>query len=423
VSSRPLFAVVLSALAISGLGACGSDDSGSKKTAKADKVQATGGGKPTGPITMCIGKDTSGLHGKLMKMFNQENPGAKAKLIELPESADEQRTQMVQRLRAKSSECDLLALDVIWTAEFAAQGWLKDVTDLINKRQDEFIASTLGTTKYEDKYWAFPYNSNAGLLFYRTDKVKQVPDTWQGVYDEAKNKGGIVYQGARYEGLTVNFLELLYAAGGKVLSDDGKESEIGSGPAAEVLKFMADGIKNGAAPKAVTTYKEEESKRAFDRGGPAFMRQWPYAYAPGQMEKVKGKFDAVPFPKYGDGEPASILGGYNLAINAYTKHEKAAVALINFLTGKKAQIESGKLATPPVTTEAYSDPGVKKGIPGSDILEKAIEQGKARPVSPVYPQISEAIYKNAHDALTGKKSPEAAAKAMDDGVKKALQTF
>jgi multiple sugar transport system substrate-binding protein len=190
-----------------------------------------------------------------------------------------------------------------------------------------------------------------------------------------------------------------------------------------VLAFMADGIKNGSAPKAVTTYKEEESKRAFDRGTPAFMRQWPYAYAPGQMEKVKGKFDAVPFPKFGDGEPASILGGYNLAVNAYTKHESAAVALINFLTSSKAQIESGKLATPPVTPDAYDDPAVKKGIPGSDKLKNAITQGKARPVSPVYPQISEAIYKNVHDALTGKKSPDAAVKAMDSGIKKALETF
>ena len=37
----------------------------------------------------------------------------------------------------------------------------------------------------------------------------------------AADNDGIVYQGASYEGLTVNFLELLYAAGGKVLSDDG----------------------------------------------------------------------------------------------------------------------------------------------------------------------------------------------------------
>lgn len=419
--NRALLAICVALLTI-GLAACGGD-SGKKQTAGAEKVTTGAGGKPTGPINLCIGKDTSGLHGKLMKMFNQANPGAKAKLVELPESADEQRTQMVQRLRAKSSECDLLGLDVIWTAEFAAQGWLKDVSDIVAKRKGEFIASTLETGKYEDKYFALPYNSNAGLLFYRTDKIKQVPATWQEVYAEAKDKGGIVYQGARYEGLTVNFLELLFAAGGKVLSDDGKSSEIANGPAAEVLKFMADGIKNGSAPKAVTTYKEEEAKRAFDRGTPAFMRQWPYAYAPGQMEKVKGKFDAVPFPKYGDGEPASILGGYNLGISAYTKREAAAIALVNFLTSQKAQVESGKFATPPVTTSAYDDPAVKKGIPGSDKVRDAIAQGKARPVSPVYPQISEAIYKNVHDALTGKQSPDAAVKAMDSGIKKALQTF
>ena len=411
-------------LAVGVLAACGGDDDEGGAAGGAEKVTADSGGKPTGNINVCIGKDTSGLHGKLTKMFNEENPGAKAKLVELPESADEQRAQMVQRLRAKSSECDLLALDVIWTAEFAAQGWLKDLTDVVEKRRDEFIASTLETTKYEDKYWAVPYNSNAGLLFYRKDKVPQVPETWQDVYSEAEEKGGIVYQGARYEGLTVNFLELLFASGGKVLSDDGKKAEIDSEQAREVVKFMVDGIKSGAAPKAVTTYKEEESKRAFDGGKPVFMRQWPYAYAPDQMKKVEGKFDAVPFPKFGEGEPASILGGYNLAISAYTKNEKGAIALINYLTAEKAQIESGKLATPPVVTSAYDDPGVKKGMPGfSDKLRDAIDQGKARPVSPVYPQISESIYKPLHAALSGRSSPDAAVKQMQSGIEKALQTF
>ena len=84
----------------------------------------------------------------------------------------------------------------------------------------------------------------------------------------------------------MNFLELLYSAGGSVISEDGKEATADSAEVKDVLTFMADGIKNGDAPKAVTTYKEEESRRAFESGNATFMRNWPYAYALGKDSKT-----------------------------------------------------------------------------------------------------------------------------------------
>ena len=93
---------------------------------------------------------------------------------------------------------------------------------------------------------------------------------------------GIVYQGAPYEGLTCDFLELAYAAGGEVLSEDGKTSVIDSPENVAALQFMVDGVKNGIAANGVTTYMEEESRRYFESGKATFMRNWPYAYALGE---------------------------------------------------------------------------------------------------------------------------------------------
>ena len=42
-------------------------------------------------------------------------------------------------------------MDVIWTAEYAAQGWLLDVSDFISENGDKFIQSTVDTTEYEGK--------------------------------------------------------------------------------------------------------------------------------------------------------------------------------------------------------------------------------------------------------------------------------
>ena len=71
----------------------------------------------------------------------------------------------------------------------------------------------------------------------------------------------------------------------------------------------------------------------------------------------------------------------------------------------------------------YEQPEVKKAIPFSDDLRQALEQAKPRPVSPVYPQISQAIYKNVNQALTGQKSPEDAMKQAQSDIQKALETF
>jgi multiple sugar transport system substrate-binding protein len=405
--------------AIAGCGG-GGDDSGSS----APDAKKAGTAKASGNVTWCIGKDTSGAFGTVVDNFNKANPNAKVKLLELPEDAGEQRRLQIQRLRAKSAECDVLGMDVIWTAEYAAQGWLLDVSDFISENGDKFIKSTVDTTEYEGKNWAVPFNSNAGFIYYRTDQAKEAPKDWETLYKDAKSGDGVVYQGFRYEGLTVNFLELLYSAGGNVLSDDGKKATADSQEVKDVLQFMADGIKNGSVPKAVTTYKEEESRRAFESGNATFMRNWPYAYALGKDSKIADKFDISTFPGFKGNEGAGVLGGYDLAVSAYSKNPEGSLAFIEFATNPEQQaLMATEASLPPTLTEAYDDAGVKKAMPFADQLRTAIEQAQPRPVSPVYPQISEAIYNNVYAALQGDMTADEASSKMNEEIQKALETF
>jgi multiple sugar transport system substrate-binding protein len=300
------------------------------------------------------------------------------------------------------------------------------MTDTVNERKAEFIPSTLETIHFDNKYFGVPQASDAALMYYRTDKVDSVPATWQALYADAKSKGGIVYQGASYEGLTCDFLELAFAAGGKVLSPDGKKSVINSPANLKALQFMVDGIKNGSAPKAVTTYMEEESRRAFESGTPAYMRNWSYAYALGNAKgsKVKGKFKVAPFPTFEGGTSAAILGGHNLVISAYSKNPKGSVQLINYLTSPAVEkVNAAKFSITPTTTATYSDPEVQKAMPFADALLKNVQAAHARPVSPVYPQISQAIYKNVNAALAGQMTPQDALKKADGQINSALSTF
>ena len=76
-----------------------------------------------------------------------------------------------------------------------------------------------------------------------------------------------------------------------------------------------------------------------------------------------------------------------------------------------------------ILNATYDDPDVKKAVPYAAELKAALGQAKARPVSPVYPQISQAIYKNVNDALAGRTSPADAIKKASDQINSALSTF
>jgi multiple sugar transport system substrate-binding protein len=443
---KRIAAAIVAALAMFVV-ACGSSDNGGGSSSGGGgasagaSTQATGVTKgvakaptldqakgATGSVTYCTGKDTSGAQKQSVAQFNAQfkSQGLSAKLLEFPESADEQRNQFVQRQQAKSGECDIFFSDVIWTAEFAAQKWLLDMSDYVNQRKAEFIPSTLQTIHFDDKYFGVPQATDSAFIYYRDDKVKTVPATWQELYTSAKGAGGIVYQGASYEGLTCDYLELAFAAGGQVLSADGKKSAINSPANVKALQFMVDGIKSGAAPKAVTTYMEENARRAFESGKYAYMRNWPYAYALGNAKgsKVAHKFKVAPFPTFEGAGKAGILGGHNLVISAYSKNPKGAVQLIDFLTSEKTEVQdAAKYSLAPVLQATYDDPAVKKALPFAAELKQAVSQAKARPVSPVYPQISEAIYKNVNAALSGSVSAQDALKTADGQINKALATF
>jgi multiple sugar transport system substrate-binding protein len=407
-----------------GGGSSGSQETGSTGGAKAIDPASMDGAK--GEVTYCTGKDTSGAQKESVKLFNEQfkSQGLSAKLLEFPESADEQRNQFIQRQEAKSGECDIFYSDVIWTAEFASQKWLMDVSPYVQERESEFIPATFETVKYDGKFWGVPKQSDAAFLYYRTDQVDSAPATWQEVYQQAADNDGIVYQGASYEGLTCDFLEIAFAAGGEVLSEDGKEARFDSPENLKALQFMVDGIKDGAAKKAVTTYMEEQARRAFEAGRATFMRNWPYAYATGKKNKNAPKFEVAPFPDFEGGGKAGILGGHNLVISAFTKNPGGALALIDYLTGEEAEKrDAADFSLAPVLQATYDDPDVQKAMPFAAELKQAIAQAKSRPVSPVYTQISQAIYKNVNEALSGKVTPEEALKTGQSEMEKALATF
>jgi multiple sugar transport system substrate-binding protein len=363
----------------------------------------------TGPFTLVIGRDTTAYLQPLLDRWNQTHPGERVTLLELPEAADEQRAQMVANLQAKSDRYDVLGLDVVWTAEFADAGWILPLEREMFQL-DRFLPPVVDTAVYRGKLWAVPYTSNAGLLYYRKDLLAKQgfkpPKTWEELREQASalhekyGIGGYAGQFLAYEGLTVNFAEAVQSAGGQILSPDGTKVTMDAAKAKTGLDFLVNGFREGWIPPESLSFKEEESRLAFQEGRLAFARNWPHAYGPATDSAVANKFAVTRLPGL-DGPGSSSLGGVNLALSAYSKKQKSAVEFIRYFTGLENQrrvLTDGSF--PPVWAELYDDPALIKRFPYLPVLKQSILSARPRPASANYNQVSLVIASAVSNALT-----------------------
>jgi multiple sugar transport system substrate-binding protein len=402
------------------LAACGGGDGGG--TGKASGESQLSG---RGPITFVSGKDTSRNRQKQIDAWNKDHPNEQVRFVELPESADQQRQQMIQNAQTRSDSYTVLNMDVVWTAEFAANRWLAELP----KSQfglSKMLPPTVSTGQYRGRLYAVPLNSDGGLLYYRKDLlgaagVKEPPKTWDELWAACdkvtktpEGKGVSCYAGQfdKYEGLTVNVSEVINGAGGSVVDASGKPT-VNTPEAKQGLDVLVQAVKDGRIPKQAITFKEEEGRRYFESGKLLFQRQWPYQYALSDKKgasKVAGKFAVAPLPGV-TGPGASTLGGHNLAISAFAKNKATAADFIKYITGEEAQ-RADLVATSQAPTIAalYDDPELVKKFPYLPTLKASILGAKARPIVVKYGDVTTAIQEKTYDAITG-KTPSAQALA------------
>jgi multiple sugar transport system substrate-binding protein len=379
-------------------------------------------------------RDPTGLGDKLVASCEKQAKGRyRIDQIPMGNNVDAAHEQVTRRLAAGDDTIDMLNLDTIWTAEFADAGWLVDLTAQVAPVKDTFLPSSLVSTFYRDKYWAYPVNANAAMLYYRKDLIKTPPRTWEelskqsmAVQAQHPDMIGFAFQGAPSESGSVDAMEFLLGAGAKVLSDDGKKSTITDGDAAvHAFSFLQQMMKDGVAPRVVTTFTENESLQAFQGGNAVFMRNWPYAYTmmnADKASKVKGKFDVAPLPQFEGHDPVAVLGGQNWAVATTSKHPKLALEAIQCLGGREAQkqraLVKGEFSA---LADLYKDPDIVKAYPFIETLSTSLGMGQSRAVSPYYNDVSTVIYKAYNDVLQGNISPEQATKRIDHGVQLAIE--
>ncbi|WP_405084020.1 ABC transporter substrate-binding protein [Microbispora sp. NBC_01389] len=390
----------------------------------------TTGSGGTGPITLAIGRDTTAYLRPLLDRWNQGHPDERVTLLELPEASDEQRAQMVANLQARNDVYDVLALDVMWTAEFADAGWIVPL-DRSLFPLDKLLGGVADTAIYRDRLWAAPYTSNAGLLYYRSDILKKEhlkpPKTWSELREQARRLGakyhigGYAGQFLPYEGLTVNFAEAVQSAGGSILSQDARTVTMDLGSARAALGFLVGGVTEGWIPREALAYKEEESRLAFQEGRLLFARNWPHAYGPATHSPLAGKFAVTRLPGL-NGPGSSSLGGYNLAVSAFSKRQKSALDFIRYFTGRdNERLVLTEGSFPPVWADLYDDPELIRRFPYLPVLKEAILSARPRPVTAGYNQVSLVISSAVSGALALAKPVDETVADLKQGLGEVIQ--
>lgn len=393
----------------------------------------------------------------------------------LPKGADDQRLQLARRITGNDHSLDVMAMDVVWTAEFAEAGWaLPFSDDPAGQAEADATADTLPgpleTAKWKGRLFAAPVTTNTQMLWYRPDLVSPPPPTWDQMVSEATRlhaegkPSWIAVQAKQYEGLVVWFNTLLESAGGKVLSEDGKTVTLVDTPEHRAATVKALGIIKavatapGADP-SVTQTDEGTARLALEQGNAALEVNWPFVFASMLENATKGGvpflplnenpalsgaindagtfaptddqfntaldaskpvFAFAPYPGVTPGLPTRVtLGGLNLAVASTTRHRAEAFEAVRCIRSEANQrytsIEGG---LPAVRASLYDDPAFQKKYPQYAIIREQLTTAAVRPATPNYQAMSTRI--SATLAPITSIDPEKTADELADQVQKAI---
>lgn len=330
----------------------------------------------------------------------------------LPQAADEQRHLMAIELNAGLRGFDILSLDVPWTGEFAVNGWLANLGDLRDVITKAALPGPLRSATWKGQLWAAPFTTSAGLLYYRSDLVPDVPRSWDElvrVGHEAADRAGIepfVGQGAQYEGMVVQYLELLWGAGGDLFNGRGTAVDFEEGPALRALEFMSEARRSGFYARGFPTMTEDGARAAFQAGRAVFMRNWPPAekLLRSKDSAVRDTFGIAPLPTLRGGGTVSAVGGQNLAVSRFSRNAEAAKEFVQFAS-TTAQVQlhlATEHSVPPAMRSVYAD---LKADQVMQLLAEILPASRARPPAPQWSAISDEIQQAVYPAYNGQREP------------------
>ncbi len=365
---------------------------------------------------------------------------------------------------SNSTFYDVFTMPVTWTDEFAPYGYLLPVNNVFNASyQAQFLQADVNASVDNGKIYSVPWFHNSGMLYYRSDILQYAfnngiipdnrpPQTWSELMNwtlammqnntlvtKYNLTSGFVWQGRSYEGLMCELMEYLGATGTYTYLTSQQVNttfETSSG-IRDALTYMRSLITSGASPQSVLTFDEEGSRAVWNSGKAIFMRNWPYAYAlslnspylNGSLvlgtEHNQRQFNVTSMPAANATMASnglartSCIGGYQLAVNAFSRYPEQAKKFIMWLTASQQQttyfLGNGYLPTIKIL---YNSPTILNSKQSYvHTFLPIFESSIARPISPIYQNISNALVPTINNYLAGHISLDTAINTMSSIVK------
>jgi multiple sugar transport system substrate-binding protein len=361
-----------------------------------------------------------------VKEFEQKNPDIRINLVEGPFDTNLVENLYTSAFLLGDSPYDIINMDIVWVPKFAAAGWVMDLTDRISPEQlSKFIPGNVEGGRYRGKLYRIPHASDAGMLYYRKDILKQAgipaPKTFeemvkisQNLQKQGKITWGYLWQGKQYEGVSAMFVEVLSGFGGFWANPQTFEVGLDKPEAIQAVEFLKNTIASGISPPGVTTYGEEETRLLFQNGKALFLRNWPYVWklANAEGSNVRGKIAIEPMLSSTGKTGGSCLGGWGWGIAKTSKHPEQAWKAIQYLTSEETQrkfiLQTGLV---PSYKSLFTNKEIVAKYPHYPQLLKVVEQPVLRPPIAQYAQASDILQRYLSSAFTGRMSAEQAMKA------------
>jgi multiple sugar transport system substrate-binding protein len=340
------------------------------------------GGAPSGTITVWARDSEQGFMPQLIDLYNKSHT-VQAKVTIIPAA------NFVQKLGTAASAGsgpDVSSIDLVYAPYFASAGALEDITSMADSLpyKSSLSPSHQRLATFEGKTYALPFTAEASAVYYNKDLFKKAgiagpPTTYAEMRADAKKIRGL---GSDYYGFTFagacggcnvfEFAPHIWASGGDVLSQDGKQATLDSPQVTDALQLYRDMWTDGSISSASKNDAGTQQLPLFDSGKVGMITLGAFAIP--TVEKAKINYGVTPIPGK-DGGTASFAGGDVISVISGTKNEAGAEDFVKWATDEEAQTFLAKNGSVPVRTDLVPKIYASQG-PAYAVFGQLMGQGK-----------------------------------------------
>jgi maltose-binding protein MalE len=369
---------------------------------------------------------------ELVRDFEAEHPGLRVRVQQIPWTAAHEKLLTAHVGR---STPDLAQLGNTWVAEFAALRALEPL--------DAYLAAsaTLDSTSYFPGIWdtnrigahvyGVPWYVDTRVLFYRKDLLARagwdpMPVTWSE-WRQAMQAVKALVGSDRYavflplnEWVPPTILGL--QAGSPLLVDDATRGVFSGAQFRRGFDFYLSCFRDGLAPP-IANNEISNLYQEFERGYFSMYVSGPWNV--GEFRRrlpadLQDDWGTAPLPGP-DGPGVSIAGGSSLVLFRRSEHQRAAWALVEFLSRPDQQNRFRALTGDlPARVEAWRDTALT-GDPHLQAFRTQLERVVSTPKLPEWELITTRLQERVELAVRGGVSADSVLALLDRDIERILE--